>query len=197
MLYRKMSAYLKEFLCRISKEEPTTRSIQAEKRAAAESVRAAAPKTTGPVDPVRPEPGRAADRPVRKPSPEPFSKTPAPTGEQLRIDFPEPAEPAKAVFDVLKINGRLEEVESALKVAAKRIGEIQEHLNVLQQASSGKHFALKELWENVADLRKEFQRRKEEEEAELAERLHAMDQEAKGLYPNLAAAESIPQTKGF
>lgn len=184
LLYRKHVDYLKDFLVRISSEEPTKRGA-----------REPAPRTAEPAEPAAepPQDGQAAR--AEQPS--------NPAASQKLFQFDQ-TDPARAVFDVLNINARVAAVErtiraadspagivaygnkinaleKTLKTLTEKVSALNEKISVLCNADNARQFALKELWEHVADLRKDQMRRIADEKADRAERLEALDCEAREL----------------
>ena len=192
LLYRKHVDYLKDFLVRISSEEPTKRGREAETRKAAQ---------TAAVAPAGAEPAAEPPQDGQNARAEQPAGDDAPVQELFQFDRDDPA---RAVFDVLNINARvaavertiraadspagivayakrLDALEKTLKALAEKVTALNEKIAVLCNADSARQFALKELWEHVADIRKDQMRRIADEEAARAERLKALDDEAREL----------------
>ncbi|MCR5359648.1 MAG: hypothetical protein K6E55_07160 [Thermoguttaceae bacterium] len=192
LLYRKHVDYLKDFLVRISSEEPTKRGREAETRKAAQPAAVA---------PAVAEPAAEPPQDGQNVRAEQSAGDDAPVQELFQFDRDDPA---RAVFDVLNINARvaavertiraadspagivayakrLDALEKTLKALAEKVTALNEKIAVLCNADNARQFALKELWEHVADIRKDQMRRIADEEAARAERLKALDDEAREL----------------
>ena len=192
LLYRKHVDYLKDFLVRISSEEPTKRGREAETRKAARPAAVAPAGAEPAAEPPQDGQNARAEQPAGDD---------APVQELFQFDRDDPA---RAVFDVLNINARvaavertiraadspagivayakrLDALEKTLKALAEKVTALNEKIAVLCNADSARQFALKELWEHVADIRKDQMRRIADEEAARAERLKDLDDEAREL----------------
>ena len=196
LLYRKHVDYLKDFLVRISSEEPTKRGVREPRRAITGSQPAAVAPAEPGKDPAAEPPQDGQNARAGQPAGED-----APVQELFQFDRDDPA---RAVFDVLNINWRvaaiektiraadspagivayakrLDALEKTLKALAEKVTALNEKIAVLCNADNARQFALKELWEYVADIRKDQMRRIADEEAARAERLKALDDEAREL----------------
>lgn len=209
LLYTKHVAYLKDFLIRVSTEQPSKWSLHHpcspidNYHANPPANRSVASNQTDPTagarKPLTESDEDVLDRSWKEPEPsrrpESVHKS---TDEQLRFTFPETAPDnlvAKTIFDALKIADRLEKAESRLETVENRyrksdnalefIGQemekLQNQLDTASRIASGKYFALKELWEQVADLRKELDRRNAEEETATADRINALQEEKREI----------------
>lgn len=158
LLFSKHVDYLKELLIRISTEEPTKRG-ETETRKPAEPA-APAPRLSKPACPACAAPGQ----------------------QMLQLDASDPAAAAaSAVFAALNVHSRLETLEKRVQAVAEAVSEQMKRIELLCKADEARRFAFKELWEQVADLRKELDARRAAEEADRAERIEALEDEAREL----------------